>query len=80
MSCSVHDVVDLEMRGIPAVFTASEPFRDGAQAQASALGMPGVRRVFTPHPIQDRSDDEIRAYADRAIDALIEAITDTAAP
>lgn len=75
MSCSVHDIVDLESRGLPGVFTASEPFRDGAEAQARSLGMPLVHRVFTPHPIQDRTDEEMRAYADQALDALIAALT-----
>ena len=75
MSCSVHDIVDLETRGLPGVFTASEPFRDGAEAQANSLGMPQVRRVFTPHPIQDRTDDEVRAYADQAFAELLAALT-----
>jgi hypothetical protein len=28
-----------------------------------------------PHPIQDRTDDEMRAHADRAIDEILTAIT-----
>ena len=75
MSCSVHDIVDLESRGLPAVFAASEPFRDGAAAQANSLGMPDVHRVFTPHPIQDRTDDEIRAYADQVFTQFLAALT-----
>jgi len=71
----VHDVVDLESRGLPGVFAASEPFRDGAAAQAASLGMPNVHRVFTPHPVQDRTDDEVRAYADQVFEQLIAALT-----
>ena len=31
--------------------------------------------MFTPHPIQDRTDDEMRAYADAAFDEIVAAIT-----
>jgi hypothetical protein len=31
--------------------------------------------VFTPHPIQDRTDDEMRAYADAALDEIVAAVT-----
>jgi hypothetical protein len=70
----VHDIVDLESRGVPGVFVASAQFVDAAIAQSSALGFPTVARVFTPHPIQDRTDDEVIAYADAAIDEIIAAI------
>jgi hypothetical protein len=71
----VHDIVDIETRGLPAVFVASAQFVDAAIAQAQALGFPTVARVFTPHPIQDRTDEEITAYADAALDEIIAAIT-----
>jgi hypothetical protein len=71
----VHDIVDLETRGVPGVFVASAQFVEAAVAQSSALGFPTVARVFTPHPIQDRTDDEMIAYADAAIDQIVAAIT-----
>lgn len=71
----MHDIVDLERRGLPGVFIASAEFVDAATAQATSLGFPGVARVFTPHPIQDRTDEEMRAYADAAYDAVVTAIT-----
>jgi alkanesulfonate monooxygenase SsuD/methylene tetrahydromethanopterin reductase-like flavin-dependent oxidoreductase (luciferase family) len=70
----VHDIVNLESRGLPGVFTASDVFVEAAAAQSRALGLsPEV--VFVAHPIQDRTDDEIRALADAAIDRLVERIT-----
>ena len=76
MSCSVHDVTDLETRGIPAVYVATEAFVDGAERQAKALGFdPAV--VFVSHPIQDRTDDEMRAIAERAYAAIVEGIVKT---
>ena len=71
----MHDIVDLETRGVPGVFVASAQFVEAAVAQSQALGFPTVARVFTPHPIQDRTDDEMIAYADAAIDAIVAAIT-----
>ncbi len=70
----MHDIADLESRGRPGVFVASAEFVDAAAAQAKALGFDPAR-VFVAHPIQDRSDDEMRALADGVVDALIAALT-----
>ena len=71
----MHDISDLELRGIPGVFVASEGFVDAAVAQSTSLGFAAVARVFTPHPIQDRTDDEMRAYADAAFDDILASLT-----
>ena len=66
-------MVDLETRGIPAVFVASQAFVDATSAQASALGLePAV--VFVPHPIQDRTDAEMRALAEQAVHDVLAAL------
>jgi hypothetical protein len=70
----VHDISDLERRGIPGVFTASAPFADAAVAQSEALGFDAAR-VFIEHPIQDRTDDEMRVIAERAYPELVAALT-----
>ena len=69
----MHDIADLELRGLPGVFVASMEFVQAADAQATALGFPAAR-VFVPHPIQDRTDDEMRAYADKAYEEIIKNI------
>ena len=56
------------------MFVASEPFAEAAETQARALGLE-VARVFVAHPIQDRTDDEMRSLADEAIEALTRALT-----
>jgi hypothetical protein len=71
----VHDIVDLERRGVVGVFVASAEFVSAADAQSISLGFPDVARVFTPHPIQDRTDDEMRAYADAALAEIVAAVT-----
>jgi hypothetical protein len=72
----VHDTTWFEIQGKPSVFLASSEFVDAAEAQAAALGLPEVRRLFVPHPIQDATDDEMRAKADAIVDAVIEALVD----
>jgi hypothetical protein len=71
----VHDISDLEVRGVPGVFVASMEFVQAAIAQSTSLGFPTMARVFTPHPIQDRTDEEMRDYADAAFDEIVAAIT-----
>ena len=55
-------------------FIASSEFVEAADAQAEALGADPAR-IFVPHPIQDRTDDELRALADDAIDEIVAAVT-----
>jgi hypothetical protein len=70
VSCSVHDVVRLERRGVPTCAVGTEPFVDEALEQARLLGMPAYRMVFVPHPVQLLTDDELRALADAAFPAI----------
>jgi hypothetical protein len=69
----MHDIADLEGRGIPGVGVASTEFTAAAATQSRALGFDPAL-VFVPHPIQDRSDDELRALADRALEAILRAL------
>jgi hypothetical protein len=66
----VHDTVDLEGRGVPSVFVATTQFVDGAEAQAKALGYDPAA-VYTEHPIQDRTDEEMLDIADAVFDQIV---------
>lgn len=70
----MHDIADLEARGIPGAFVASSEFVDAAITQSRALGFDPAR-VFVAHPIQDRTDAELEALADAAIDEILAALT-----
>ena len=72
----MHDITDLEAAGLPGVFVASAEFVAAAAAQARALGFEPAR-VFVPHPIQDRTDDEMRALADAAVDEVVQRLLAT---
>jgi hypothetical protein len=70
----LHDTVWFETQGIPAVSVASSAFEDAALTQAKALGLEAVRFVLVEHPIQDATDDEMRAKADAAFEQVIAAL------
>ena len=69
----MHDTVDLEDRGLPSVFVSTVEFIDGADAQAKALGTT-PSAVYVEHPIQDRTDDEMRRLADAAVEEIVSRI------
>ena len=70
----MHDIADLERRGVVGAFVASTEFIDAAVAQATSLGVEPAS-IFVQHPIQDRTDEEMQALADTALDELLRAIT-----
>ena len=70
----MHDTVWFEIQGIPAVTVASEEFETAAATQAEALGLPEAQRVFVKHPIQDATDDEMRAKADDVFDHIVKSL------
>jgi len=72
----VHDIVNLESSGLPGVMIASTEFVDAASAQAAALGADPAR-VFVAHPIQDRTNDEMRALADGALEEILRRLLST---
>jgi alkanesulfonate monooxygenase SsuD/methylene tetrahydromethanopterin reductase-like flavin-dependent oxidoreductase (luciferase family) len=63
-------MADLEARGIPTVGVATVEFRQGAEAQARSLGTDPAL-VFIPHPVQDRTDDELKRLADEHLQAIL---------
>ena len=70
----MHDIRDLEDRGVVAVGIVSTEFRQAAVAQNAALGYEPAL-VYVPHPIQDRTDNEMRELADEAFDAILRALS-----
>lgn len=70
----MHDIADLERRGVVGAFIASTEFIDAADAQARSLGVEPAS-IFVPHPIQDRTDDEMRALADAALEEILSKVT-----
>jgi hypothetical protein len=57
------------------VFVATTEFVSAAVTQSASLGIPDLKRVYTSHPIQDRTDDEMTELAERYFDEILAAIT-----
>lgn len=74
MSCGLRDVLEFEREGRPAVLVASDVFMGAADKQAQMLGQPAARRAFVPHPVQDRTDEELRGLARSIVDELLGAL------
>ena len=56
------------------MIVSSTAFVQAADAQSKLLGYePTI--VWVPHPIQDRTDDELRALADSAFDEIVGKMT-----
>lgn len=49
---------------------ATTEFVDAAAVQSKALGTDPAY-VFVPHPVQDRTDDEMRKMADDHLEAIL---------
>ena len=70
----MHDIADLERRGVVGAFVASTEFIEAAAAQSKSLGFT-PEAIFVQHPIQDRTDEEMRALAEAAIDEIVSKVT-----
>lgn len=59
---------------MPGCAVASEAFQPAAKAQAKALGFEPAM-VWVPHPIQNRTAEELAQIANDAIDAILAQIS-----
>ena len=56
------------------MIVSSTAFVQAAEVQSKALGHePTI--IWVPHPIQDRTDEELRALADSAFAEIVESMT-----
>jgi hypothetical protein len=74
VSCGLRDVIEFESLGRPGVLIASDAFAQAARNQVELLGQPKLAYALAPHPIQDRTDDELRAMAAALVDQALAAI------
>jgi hypothetical protein len=62
--------MNLDGRGIPGVSIVTEGFVDAVEVQSKALGFePAV--VYVPHPIQNRTREELARIADQAVEPAL---------
>jgi hypothetical protein len=77
VSCSVHDLVRLERRGIATAGIGTLPFADEALEQARLLGMPDLRMLLIPHPVQLLDPEQLDALADDIFDRVVKHLQET---
>ena len=65
---------ELDRLGVPGVFLVTTEFKDAVAVQAKALGFnPGI--YWMPHPIQNRTNEELKKMAVEAYNGIINMIT-----
>ena len=66
--------MNLDARGVPGVTVVTTGFTDAVAAQSVALGFePAV--VYVPHPIQNRTAEELDRLADEAVESALTLLT-----
>lgn len=66
--------MNLDARGIPGVSVVTTGFTDAVATQSQALGFdPAI--VYVPHPIQNRTAEELDRIADDAVESALALLT-----
>lgn len=71
----MHDLTTLDRRGVAGCVVATEAFQAAAAAQARSLGMEPAL-AWVPHPIQNRTAEELTAIADAILPQVLALIGD----
>src|SRR3546814_12412654 len=72
---SVHDGIEIEKRGIPAVAVCTEAFLPGLDALTQMRGMPDYQFAVVPHPLGVLFDDELHQRAVLAAPQVADIVT-----
>lgn len=75
MSCSLHDIYEMERKGIPSVSLCTSGFLNAAAMKASMLGIPDLPVVGIPSPFASLPPEQARARGKDAYDAIVAALT-----
>ena len=66
--------MNFDSRGIPGVSVVTTGFTDAVETQSKALGFdPAI--LYVPHPIQNRTADELMKIADDVIEPALRMLT-----
>ena len=65
--------MNLDGRGIPGVSIVTEAFADAVDVQSNAMGFdPAI--VYVPHPIQNRTAEELARIAEESMEPALRAL------
>ncbi len=79
MSCSVHDMFQIERKDIPTVTLCTEGFLNAGMRQAAMLGIPGLRIVAIPFPFASLPPEQARTRGTESFEAIVAALTGSSA-
>jgi hypothetical protein len=72
---SVHDAIELEKAGTPAVVVTTTKFEPIAVTLSASFGLADVRKLVLPHPLGGTDEPTLHSWADAAADRLISLFT-----
>ena len=75
MSCSLHDMAQMERLGIPTAAICTSGFVNAGMKQAAMLGIPGLPIVDIPFPFASLPPDQARMRGAEAFDTIVAALT-----
>ena len=76
---SVHDGIEIEKMGIPAVAVCTEAFLPGLDALTKMRGMADYKFAVVPHPLGVLFDDELRGRAELAAPQIVQIVLENVA-
>jgi vacuolar-type H+-ATPase subunit F/Vma7 len=66
--------MNFDSRGIPGISVVTTGFTDAVEVQSKALGFePAI--LYVPHPIQNRTADELKKIADDTVEQALGMLT-----
>ena len=73
----MHDLNALDQLKVPGLLVATTEFVSAAKAQAASLGFEPAT-IWVEHPIQNRTEKELKMIANQAFVSIIETLTSVA--
>ena len=71
----MHDAIEAERLGVPAVAIMTDRFERSAQVVAQLNGLPGYPFVSIAHPVANNDDATLRAKAEAAVERIVPLLT-----
>ncbi|MBI2907907.1 MAG: hypothetical protein HYX92_09650 [Chloroflexi bacterium] len=68
-------MVELEKRGVPTAYVASEEFGQLAREELTALGLPQLPVVLEPHPPKRFTPEQVKVHAERNLPEIVHVLT-----
>lgn len=71
----MHDAIEAERLGIPAVAIITEQFARSVKVVADLNGLPGYPYAVIGHPVANNDDSTLRAKAVVAVETIVKLLT-----